>query len=79
MFVLSCVVPSVLLAGALCLLQPMTFERSKVVLLRQLGVLKDRLRELDQMLYIGALVLMFGTLQLSSGLSANGSFVACRH
>jgi len=72
MFWLSCIVPSILLMGATYLLQPMTSECSEESALRdQLRILGDRLRELDQMLYIGALALMFGTLQLSSGLSVS--------
>lgn len=69
MFILSSVVPSILLAGATLLLQPMTLGPGEGDLSEQLKVLKSRLRELDQMLYIGALSLVFGTLQLSSGLS----------
>lgn len=94
MFLLSCVVPSVLLAGACFLLEPIAFPeapragrhgddastRTPFGLLRRLGdyrmqidedlaCLRKRLRELDQMLYIGALALVFGTLQLSAGLS----------
>lgn len=69
MFALSSVVPSMLLAGATYLLQPMALGVSEAVLKQQLHLLKGRLRELDQMLYIGALALVFGTLQLSSSLS----------
>lgn len=69
MFVLSSVVPSLLLAGTTLLLQPM-WKLSVISILKgQLAILKLRLRELDQMLYIGAIALVFGTLQLSSGLS----------
>lgn len=78
MFVLACVVPGFLLAGATFLQQPMegveaAAQRLKTwkerVRAHQWAILADRLKELDQMLYIGALALVFGTLQLSAGLS----------
>jgi hypothetical protein len=69
MFLLSCVVPGILLAGATFLLQPMEAPGSLETRRSQVHLLLKRLRELDQMLYIGALALVFGTLQLSSGLS----------
>ncbi|WP_373717539.1 hypothetical protein [Roseateles sp.] len=69
MFILSSVVPSILLTGAILLLQPMIMGVAVTALNAQMKILKARLRELDQMLYIGALSLVFGTLQLSSGLS----------
>lgn len=69
MFVLSFVVPSILLAGASFLLQPMVRPASPKQLDLQLRRLAMRLRELDQMLYIGALALVFGTLQLSAAMS----------
>lgn len=69
MFLLACVVPSILLAGACFLLQPMGHPQSPKQLDAQLRRLTIRLRELDQMLYVGALALVFGTLQLSAGLS----------
>lgn len=69
MFGLACVVPSVLLAGATFLLQPMENVTHPQDILEQARQLSKRLRELDQMLYIGGLALVFGTLQLSAGLS----------
>jgi len=77
MFVLACVVPCILLAGATFLLQPMAPPdhlkaapaAEAVVVKDQQKILLERVRELDQMLYIGALALVFGTLQLSAGLS----------
>jgi hypothetical protein len=81
MLLLSCFVPGALLAGACFLLQPMYLPyRHQVeareerpewlkVLSDQVAILGRRMRELDQMLYIGALALVFGTLQLSAGLS----------
>ena len=69
MFALACVVPFVLLAGACFLLEPIARPKSPGELEVQLRRLGARLRELDQMLYIGALALVFGTLQLSGGLS----------
>jgi len=71
MLALSCVVPCVLLAGASFLIQPMAFPTfgNPLPVSPQIASLAVRLRELDQMLYIGALALVFGTLQLSSGLS----------
>lgn len=69
MFGLACFVPVLLAAGACFLLQPVretdAVEQAKV----QLRMLAGRLRELDQLLYVGALALVFGTLQLSSGLA----------
>ncbi|MEK8033806.1 hypothetical protein AACH06_23530 [Ideonella sp. DXS29W] len=69
MFAAACIVPGVLLAGATILLQPMGRPQAHGPLLLQLSVLFQRLRELDHMLYLGALTLVFGTLQLSAGLS----------
>lgn len=69
MFAAACVVPGVLLAGATVLLQPMSKPVAHGPLLLQLSVLFQRLRELDHMLYLGALTLVFGTLQLSAALS----------
>lgn len=77
MFLLACIVPCVLVAGAMLLLQPMTLPRDlklsapaqDLVRSDQLDQLTARVRELDQMLYIGALALVFGTLQLSAGMS----------
>jgi hypothetical protein len=77
MFLLACIVPCVLVAGATLLLQPMTLPRDlklpaaaqDLVRNDQLQQLTARVRELDQMLYIGALALVFGTLQLSAGMS----------
>jgi hypothetical protein len=78
MFLLACIVPCVLVAGATLLLQPMILPRDlklpaaaqELVRSDQLEQLTARVRELDQMLYIGALALVFGTLQLSAGMSA---------
>lgn len=65
MFFLSIVVPAILAAGASFLQEPIDEsipeERTRKVALR--------VRELDQLLYIGALALVFGTLQLSASLS----------
>lgn len=69
MFLLSCAVPGVLLAGSTFLLQPMRWTANRDRLSIQVMTLLKRMRELDQMLYIGALALVFGTLQLSAGLS----------
>lgn len=77
MFVLACVLPCVLVAGAALLLQPMALPSDlklpaaarELVRTDQLEQLRVRVREMDQMLYIGALALVFGTLQLSAGLS----------
>lgn len=77
MFILACVVPCILLAGATFLLQPMVLpgeviaapDTASVFRGDQLKILMGRVQELDQMLYIGALALVFGTLQLSAGLS----------
>lgn len=69
MFFLACMVPSVLLAGSTFLLQPMRLLTDVGHTKRQLKILAARVKELDQMLYIGALALVFGTIQLSSGLS----------
>lgn len=69
MFLLACVVPAVLAAGACGLLQPMRRPVSTVAAREQLHVIARRLKELDQLLYIGALTLVFGTVQLSTALS----------
>ncbi|ANH68638.1 hypothetical protein [Mitsuaria sp. 7] len=77
MFFLACTVPSVLLAGATFVLQPMWLPSDRLnstTKVRkfaeiQVKILIARVRELDQMLYIGALALVFGTLQLSAGFS----------
>lgn len=69
MFLLACVVPCVLLAGATFLLEPMDNPPHAARRSEQLQILLGRVRELDQMLYLGALALVFGTLQLSAGLS----------
>lgn len=77
MFFLSCAVPCVLLAGATFLLEPLkcptkSFEGDwayEALRKTQVTNLLRKVRELDQMLYIGALTLVFGTLQLSAGLS----------
>ena len=77
MFILACIVPCILLAGATFLLQPMVLperitdapDAAAVFRSDQLKMLLGRVRELDQMLYVGALALVFGTLQLSAGLS----------
>jgi hypothetical protein len=69
MFVLACFVPAVLAGGAGLLLQPLHVRTDEVATRGQLLVLADRLSELDQLLYVGALALVFGTLQLSAALS----------
>lgn len=77
MFVLACLVPCVLLCGATFLQQPMKLLQDLVtqpadiapVQADQQRLLLGRVRELDQMLYIGAITLVFGTLQLSAGMS----------
>lgn len=77
MFALACLVPCVLLCGATFLQQPMKLPKDLVtqpaditaVQADQQRLLLGRVRELDQMLYIGAITLVFGTLQLSAGMS----------
>ena len=71
MFGLACGVPVVLAAGACFLLQPMRLpaDTDPAGAQSQLEILADRLTELDQLLYVGALTLVFGTLQLSAALS----------
>jgi len=65
MFLLSLVVPAILAAGASFLQEPiedsLPAERNRKIALR--------VRELDHLLYIGAVALVFGTLQLSATMS----------
>lgn len=70
MFVLACIVPASLAAGASALLQPMRWPMKDVFTAKhQLKLFRVRLNDLDQLLYVGALALVFGTLQLSAALS----------
>lgn len=69
MFVLALVVPAILAAGASLMLQPMQEPKSRKRAKAQIAVLQERLKEMDQLLYIGALTLVFGTLQLSAAMS----------
>ena len=69
MFALACVLPAVLSAGACFLLQPVWKSSDSRVMKTHRELLRDRLKELDQLLYIGALTLVFGTLQLSTAIS----------
>jgi len=71
MLALACAVPAILTAGACFLLQPIAKPIDALVAKVQLKVLAARLRQLDQMLYVGALALVFGTLQLSAGMAAS--------
>jgi len=61
MFLLAFIVPAVLATGAAVLVSWKKTPGTNVLL--------ARLRELDHLLYIGALALVFGTLQLSAALS----------
>lgn len=65
MFLLAIAVPAVLAAGAGFLSEELTAD-SKEWLAHEVGL---RLRELDYLLYIGALAMVFGTLQLSTTMS----------
>lgn len=69
MFLLACAIPFVLVAGASFLLTPITSPDAMSDPFACVRGLAARLKELDQMLYIGALALVFGTLQLNAGLS----------
>lgn len=69
MFGLACFVPVLLAAGACFLLQPLRAVDTDSLAKSQLKVLTGRLNELDQLLYVGALTLVFGTLQLSTSLA----------
>lgn len=69
MLALSCLVPCTLAAGACFLLQPMKDPQGRDHAKKQLRLLELRLVELDQLLYVGGLTLVFGTLQLSAALS----------
>jgi hypothetical protein len=66
---LACTVPAVLAAGAGFLLQPTRRPKDHTHATKQLQWLAKRLIELDQLLYVGALALVFGTLQLSAAMS----------
>jgi hypothetical protein len=66
---IACAVPALLAAGACILMQPMKTFRNGKDAARQLLILAGRLNELDQLLYVGALALVFGTLQLSAAMS----------
>lgn len=69
MFGLACVLPVILATGACLLLQPVTASTNDTLIKARVALLRDRLKELDQLLYLGALTLVFGTLQLSMALS----------
>jgi hypothetical protein len=69
MFGLACIVPAILAAGGGFLLQPMKDPSDADSAKLQLRLLAGRLNELDQLLYVGALALVFGTLQLSAAMS----------
>jgi hypothetical protein len=70
MFLLATFVPLVLTLGACFLIEGLRRPRDEDKEGReQLKILVPRLRQLDQMLYIGALTLVAGTLQLASALS----------
>lgn len=69
MFALACALPAILAMGACFLLQPMRSRGSVEGTQKQLKQLGARLRQLDLLLYAGALALVFGTLQLSAALS----------
>lgn len=66
---LACVVPVILAAGAGFLSQPIKRQTCANLLKEQRRALARRLADLDQLLYVGALALVFGTLQLSSAMS----------
>ncbi|WP_440532350.1 hypothetical protein [Variovorax sp. YR566] len=67
---LACTVSAALAAGAGFLLQPTRRPNNPAQATKQLQWLAKRLIELDQLLYVGALALVFGTLQLSTAMSA---------
>lgn len=69
MYVLACVVPAVLACGASFLLIPIKTLKDAAAAQANHDLLLDRLKEMDQLLYIGALTLVFGILQLSAAMS----------
>lgn len=69
MYLLACVVPAVLACGACFLLIPIKTVKDAAAAQANHDLLLARLKEMDQLLYIGALTLVFGTLQLSAAMS----------
>jgi len=69
MYWLGALLPLILAFGACLFLQPVACDNDLEGCERCLSALVPRLRELDYMLYMGALALVCGTLQLSVSLS----------